>query len=152
ALVRALADVFHFTLDPLEMAHIGHDAETGLVGAPVGIMDQIAASVAVADAALFLDTRTLAYERMPLPAAVELVVIDSGIAHQHASGEYRTRRDECHESARRLGVRALRDVTSDRLRAAALPGPLDARARHVVTENERVLAARDALRRGDAEA
>ena len=94
--------------------------------------------------------RSLAFEQVSLPAAAELVVIDSGIKHQHAGGEYRVRREECVESARRLGVRALRDATPEQLIAAALPPPLDARARHVVTENARVLAGRDALRRGDA--
>jgi galactokinase len=152
AFVRALADAFALVIDPIEAAQIGHDAETGLVGAPVGIMDQMAASLAAPDAALFLDTRSLAFEQLSLPADAELAVIDSGITHRHASGEYRVRRDECVESARRLGVRALRDVTSGQLTGAPLPPPLDARARHVVTENARVLSARDALHRGDAKA
>jgi len=149
AMVRALAAAFELALDPIETARVGHDAETRFVGAPVGIMDQMAASLAAPDAALFLDTRSLAFEQLPLPAATELAVIDSGITHAHASGEYRTRRDECVESARRLGVPALRDVTLDRLSDARLPPPLDARARHVVSENARVLDARAALQRGD---
>jgi galactokinase len=150
AMVRALGEAFELAIDPIEMARIGHDAETGLVGAPVGIMDQMAASLAAPDAALFIDTRSLAFERLSLPAGAELVVIDSGIKHQHLGGEYRVRRQECVDSAQRLGVRALRDVTEEALAAAALPPPLDRRARHVVTENARVVEARGALRRGDA--
>jgi galactokinase len=152
AFVRALAAALGLAIDPIDVAHIGHDAETGLVGAPVGIMDQMAASLAAPDAALFLDTRSLAFEQLPLPADAELAVIDSGITHQHASGEYRVRREECVESARRLGVRALRDVAPGQLTDVSLPPPLDARVRHVVTENARVLSARAALQRGDARA
>jgi galactokinase len=149
AFVRALATAFGLTIDGVEAARIGHLAETGFVGAPVGIMDQMAASLATDDAALFLDTRTLDCERMPLPERAELMVIDSGIAHRHAGGEYKTRRAQCDEAAGRLGVAALRDVTSNDDRIASLPEPLGRRVRHVVTENERVLKAREALRRGD---
>src|SRR5262249_34228531 len=152
AVVRALAAAFGLAINPIDAARIGHDAETGLVGAPVGIMDQMAASLAAQDAALFLDTRSLDFEHLSLPAGTELAVIDSGITHQHASGEYHVRRGECVESARRLEVRALRDATPEQVSAARLPAPLDARARHVVTENRRVLAARDALARGDTSA
>jgi galactokinase len=113
------------------------------------MMDQMAASLATEDAALFLDTRTLEYERMTLPECAELVVIDSGTTHRHAGGEYKARRAQCDEAARALGVTALRDVASDDDRIAGLPEPLNRRARHVATENERVLSMRDALRRGD---
>ena len=150
AMVRAIGEAFEVAIDPIETARIGHDAETGLVGAPVGIMDQMAASLAAPDAPLFIDTRSLTFEQLSLPSSAELVVIDSGIKHQHAGGEYRVRRQECVDSARRLGVRALRDVTAAALAAAALPPPLDRRAGHVVSENARVLEARAALQRGDA--
>ena len=149
AVVRALCGAFDLDVDPVEGARIGHDAETTLVGAPVGIMDQMAATFAATDAALFLDTRTLAFEPLALPRGAALVVIDSGVSHAHATGEYRVRREECVEIARRLNAAALRDVTERDLRRAALPAPLDRRARHVVTENARVLEAREALRRGD---
>jgi galactokinase len=149
ALVRALTQAFDLTLDDVQTARIGHTAETAFVGVPVGIMDQMAASLATADAALFLDTRSLAFERIPLPPAAELVVINSGITHSHASGEYRTRRAECAEAARLLGVTALRDIDPARLGRVSLPPPLDRRVRHVVTENARVLAMREALLAAD---
>src|SRR5438132_5947018 len=147
AFLRALNEAFALGLDEVDVARIAHRAETGLVGAPVGIMDQMAASLADRGSALFLDTRTLAFERLPLPPEAGLVVIHSGVAHRHAGGQYRVRRAECDDAARRLGVAALRDVSVDRLKDLGLPAPLDRRVRHVVTENDRVLRARGALRR-----
>ena len=151
ALLRALRGLFGLPLDDVEVAKIAQRAETGLVGAPVGIMDQMAASLADGNAALFLDTRSLAYERVPLPPELALIVIHSGLTHSHAAGEYRVRRAECESAARLLGVNELRDATPADVARAALPPPLDRRARHVVTENARVVAARDALAAGAAQ-
>jgi len=151
ALLRGLRAMFSLELDDVVLAKIAQRAETGLVGAPVGIMDQMAASLADEHAALFLDTRSLAYERVPLPAATSLIVIHSGVVHRHAGGEYRVRREECEEAARLLGVRELRDATVADLQRAKLPAPIDRRARHVITENERVVCALAALKTGDAQ-
>jgi galactokinase len=148
ALLRALRAAFGLRVDDVTIARIGRRAENELVGAPVGIMDQMAASLGDESTALFLDTRSLAFDRLALPASAELVVIDSGIAHDHAAGEYRTRRTECERAARRLGVGQLRDA-DDLGAIGALPPPLDRRARHVVTENARVLEAANQMRRGD---
>jgi galactokinase len=151
AVLRGLRRLFALELDDVTLARLGQRAENDLVGAPVGIMDQMAASIAGEGEALFLDTRTLEHERIPLPADVEVLVIDSGIRHSHAGGEYRTRRAECEEGARLLGASQLRDVTpADLPRIAALPAVIARRARHVVTEDARVLEAREALRAGDA--
>ena len=153
AVTRALRQSFHLPLSDLEIAKIAHRAETAFVGAPVGIMDQMVCSLGEGSTALFLDTRAIEFQRVPLPASVELGVIDSGIAHSHASGEYRTRRRECEEAATLLGVVELRDLTIDDLdKIALLPEPLNRRARHVVTENSRVIAAVKALRLQDAPA
>ncbi|WP_437933863.1 galactokinase [Sorangium sp. So ce341] len=150
ALARALRAMLDLSIDDVEIARIAHAAEHDFVGAPVGNMDQMAASLADEHTALFIDTRTLAFERIPLPAEAELLVVDSGVAHQHASGDYKTRRAECERAAALLGVRQLRDVdAAAEQRIASLPAPLDRRARHVVTENARVLAAVAALRAGD---
>jgi galactokinase len=116
-------------------------------------MDQMVCSLGDRSTALFLDASTKAFEKVQIPSNVELGVIDSGLAHSHASGEYRTRRRECEEAAAMLGVEKLREVTPDDLpRIERLPDPLNRRARHVVTENARVLLAVDALRRSDAPA
>jgi galactokinase len=153
AVGRALRDVFQLHLDDVDVAMVGHRAETDFVGAPVGIMDQMVCSLGDRSTALFLDAWTKAFEKVPIPADIELGVIDSGLAHSHASGEYRTRRRECDEAAAMLGVEKLRDCTPDDLaRIARLPEPLNRRARHVITENARVLLAVEALRRGDARA
>jgi galactokinase len=151
AVVRGLRDLFGLALDDLTVAKIGRAAENDFVGAPVGIMDQMASSLSQPGVALFIDTRSLAYEQVRLPAHTELVVINSGVAHNHAAGDYRTRRAECEQAAALLGVPALRDVSLDRLPDVdALPAPLNQRARHVVTENARVLDAVRAMRAGDA--
>jgi galactokinase len=150
ATLRAIRAAFDVPLADVELARTAQRAEVEFVGAPVGIMDQMAASVAGEREALFLDTRTLQFDRIPLPDALELVVLDSGVAHQHAGGDYATRRRESEEAARRLGVARLRDAGLDALpRAAALPAVLARRARHVITENDRVVQAQAALRAGD---
>jgi galactokinase len=151
SLLRGLRDLFALPLDDVAIAQIGRAAETDFVGAPVGIMDQMASSLAHdahGASALFLDTRSLAFERVPLPEAVELVVVDSGVAHEHSTGDYALRRAECEQATRLLGVPMLRDVL-DPARTAELPEPLARRARHVVTENARVLEALDCMRAGD---
>ncbi len=151
ALLRALDAAYSLRLDPVAMARAGQRAEHELVGAPVGIMDQMACALADETHALFIDTRSLAWQRVPLPPHVEVAIVDSGVAHRHAGGGYRRRRAECEEAAVRLGVATLRDLgTADVARVCALPPPLDRRVRHVLTENARVLQAVAALRDGDA--
>ena len=150
AVLRALREAFGLALDDVQLALLAQRSENELVGAPVGVMDPMCASVGLPGAALFLDTRSLEYRHVPLPAELELIAIASGIRHDHATGAYRTRRRECEHAARLLGVLELRDlVAEDEPRIAALPPPLDRRARHVVTENARVLAAVAALERTD---
>jgi galactokinase len=149
ALLRALRVRFSLSFDDATLARLAHWGETRHVGVPVGLLDPMACSLADEHTALFLDVRTLAFERVALPEATEIAVVDSGVAHQHASGDYRKRRAECQSAAERLGVAALRDATLDQL--PALPEPLRRRARHVINENARVLAGVQALRDGDAE-
>ena len=152
AVMRGLRELFALRLDDVLLAQLGQRAENHFVGAPVGVMDQMAASLADDRMALFLDTRTFHYEQVALPPGGELVVINSGVAHNHASGDYRTRRAECERAAAALGVPQLRDLsTADLDRMAALPDPLNRRVRHVVTENQRVLDSVDAMKHGDLE-
>jgi galactokinase len=150
ALLRALRAAFALPADDVRLALLGQRAENDFVGAPVGVMDQMASSLATTGSALFLDTRSLGYEVIPFPATADLVVIDSGVAHRNAGGDYRTRRAECERAAALLGVAQLRDLTvADLPRLAELPEPLGRRARHVITENDRVLAAVEAMRAED---
>jgi galactokinase len=150
SLLRALREAFHLKMDDVEIAHLGQKAENDLVGAPVGIMDQMASSLADETTALFLDTRHLSYEKVPLPAGAELVVINSGISHSNVGGEYRVRRQECERAAELLRVPQLRDLSKQDLwRLTPLPEPLDRRARHVITENARVRCAVSAMQEND---
>jgi galactokinase len=153
AVLRALRDLFALNADDVAIARMGQRAENEFVGAPVGIMDEMASSLGRPGVALFIDTRSLSYEPVALPRGTELAVINSGVAHQHAGGDYRTRRAESERAAALLGVAALRDVgVEDIGRLSALPAPLDRRARHVITENQRVVDAKAAMEAGDAAA
>jgi galactokinase len=150
ALLRGLRTLFNLRLTDLEIARVAQGAETDFVGAPVGIMDQMACSLGQVGAALFIDTRTLDVEVVALPIGLELAVIDSGVAHRHADGGYATRRDESFAAAAALGVSHLRDAGSDVLeRLATIPPLLRKRASHIVAENARVLEAVEALRSND---
>jgi galactokinase len=152
AVCRALRCAYELPLTDLDIADISHRAETGFVGAPVGIMDQMVCSLGDTTAALFINAATGAHESIPLPSGIELGVIDSGITHHHASGDYRIRRQECETAAVLLGVTRLSDLSSaDLSTLTRLPDPINRRARHVVTENTRVLSAVMAMRRGEVE-
>jgi galactokinase len=150
SLLRALRAAFALALDDLPLALLVQRVENRFVGAQVGVMDPVACSLGEPGTALFLDTRSLEYARVRLPAGADQVVIHSGVAHQHAAGDYNTRRAECEQACARLGVPQLRDLSlADLPRLADLPEPLNRRARHVVTENARVQAAVAAMRAGD---
>jgi galactokinase len=154
ALFRALREAFGLALDDRRIAILGQRVENQFVGAQVGVMDPMACSLGQPGAALFLDTRSLEYELVSLPDSCEWVVIHSGVAHEHATGDYNTRRAECERAAALLGVKQLRDLAGDDLprisaRLEALPEPLIRRARHVVKEDMRVHRAVEAMRAGD---
>jgi galactokinase len=150
SLMRALREAFSLELDDVQIARFGQRSENEFVGAQVGIMDPMAASLADEGTALFLDARSLRFERVHLPAEADLIVLSSGVAHNHAAGDYNTRRAECERASTLLGVPQLRDLEmADLARVAVLPEPLNRRARHVVTENDRVLGAVSAMRAGD---
>ena len=152
AFLRALRRAFDLTLDDLSIAQLAQGVENRFVGARVGIMDPMAVSLSAPGTALFIDTRTLASERIAIPDSMSFVVIDSGVTHRlgEGGGGYNQRRTECEEAARLLGVSSLRDVAADAT-LDALPDVLRRRVRHVLTENERVLEARAAIERADAE-
>src|SRR3954452_24459756 len=141
ATLRALDGLLGLGLDPEEVAHLAHRAEVEFAGVSCGIMDQMACSLGRMDRMLFLDTMTLERSLLPLPAGSELLVMHSGVPRSLAGSDYNRRRDECKAAATMLGVQSLRMV--DDLGAVdRLPSPLRERARHVITENRRVLAAR----------
>ena len=132
-------------------ALIGQRAENNFVGCQCGIMDQLVSACAVEGHALLIDCRTLERRPVPLPAGMAVVVIDSGVRHAHAGGDYNRRREECDRAAEHYGVAKLRDLDEAALERnrAGLDAIAYRRARHVVTENARVLAAAQALAAGD---
>jgi galactokinase len=146
ALLRALRERFRLVLDDVEIARLAQRSENGFVGARVGIMDPLASSLGREGRALFVDTRSLECRHVPIPRDMQIVAVDSGVSHRLAGGEYNQRRAECEQACARLGIASLRDLTMEDLdRIAAMPDTLARRARHVVTENARVLAAVAAL-------
>jgi galactokinase len=148
AMLRALREAYHLELDDVALALLAQHGENHLVGAPVGVMDPLASSLGDEHTAVFIDTRSLHVERVALPREVAIAVIDSGVSHSIAGTGYAQRRKECADAAKLLGVPQLRDAYAlDRIEQ--LPEPLRRRARHVVTENARVLAAVDAMRADD---
>lgn len=138
ATLRALRSLLNLPIDDVQIAQLGQQAEIQYAGVVCGIMDQMASSLADTEHLLFLDTRTFERQVLPLPFGAEILVIDSGVPRTLAGSGYNQRRAECEEAARMLGVKALRDILNPET-VAALPEPLQRRARHVITENNRVL-------------
>ena len=153
ATATALADLHGARLDRQALASLARRAENEVVGVPSGAMDQMVSMLGRAGHALFLDTRSLETEQVPLPleeSGLCLVVIDTRAGHRLVDGAYADRRAACEAAAAVLGVPALRDATLEQVEAAAeaLGDPGLRRARHVVTENARVLEAVALLRAG----
>ena len=151
AVAAALDELWELDLDRIALARAGRLAENEAVGAPTGIMDQLAAMLGRADAAVFLDCRSLESEVIDLgfrEQGLGTLVIDTGVTHSHATGGYRERREACEHGAAVMGVTALRDLSVDDLARAAelLDDASFRRVRHVVTENRRVLDTVEALR------
>jgi galactokinase len=156
AVALALNDLWELGADRAELARACQRAENTVVGAPTGIMDQFASLFGEPGSAVFLDCRAIAGENVPLAldaAGLDIVLADTRAQHAHAAGGYADRRASCERAAAILGVRALRDVSVDDLGKAArvLDPETFRRARHVVTEDARVLAAVATLRAGGLE-
>jgi galactokinase len=127
-------------------------AEHEFAGVPCGVMDQTVVVQAQAGHALLLDCRSFAIEHVPFaPGDTCVLVVNTSVRHSLAAGEYAKRRAECDAAAAALGVASLRDASLDAIASAApvLTRVAGRRARHVVTENARTLAAARALARGD---
>ncbi|MBM3835326.1 MAG: galactokinase [Verrucomicrobia bacterium] len=135
----------------MSLAKLCQTAESEFVGVNCGLLDQISSLYGKASQVIQIDCRHLSIEHQPLPAGVAVVVCDSGVKHSLAAGDYNALRRHCESAARSLGVRALRSVTPEELRAKK--NRLNERdyecACHVVGENQRVLFGERALRQGD---
>ena len=139
-----------------ELAKLCRGAENEFVGARVGIMDQFVSLFGEKDKALLLDCRSLDYKLLPLPVDIQLLICNTMVKHALASGGYNERRAQCEEGVRELskvlpGITALRDVSLVELEQQrdVLRPVIYRRCKHIVSENERVLASAAALERSD---
>lgn len=157
ATAHALLDVAGATLPSKEIALLCKHAENDFVHSPCGIMDQFVIVHAVEGKALLLDCRSLEYDLLPLPEGVRVVICNSMVKHAVGEGPYGNRRAEVETGQavlrERRGIALLRDATLADLQAekANMPEESYKRCRHIITENVRVLAARDALLGGRTE-
>ncbi len=146
------ADLSHDRRERLVAACIR--AETEVAGAPTGGMDQTVALHATAGSALLIDFDTRSTTNVPLPlaeAGLALLVTDTRVSHNLTDGGYGQRRDDCEAAASRLGVSSLREATTDQVETLT-DARLRKRARHVVSEIDRVPAVVGAIGSGDFEA
>jgi len=142
--------------DPVYLVKLARRAENEFVGVPSGIMDQFISALGRQDHALLLDCRDLHYRHVPLRDDVKIVVCNSGVKRALAKSEYEVRVQQCREAVAQVShagraVKSLREVTLDDLEGARnrLSDVVMRRARHVVTENQRVLDAVKVLQEGD---
>jgi galactokinase len=154
----ALAALSGLEIAPRDLAMLARRAEHEYAGVPCGIMDQMISALAQEGHALLLDCRSEAFEQVPLPAdSHEIVIVNSGVRHELASGEYAKRQAECKAAVAALqeqvdpAIQSLRGATLEQLNS--LEGRVDPvafkRARHVITENTRTVAAAEALKQGE---
>lgn len=146
----ALATLSGNKLDGMRLARIGQAAEHEFAGVRSGIMDQFVSVFGKKDHAMFLDCRSMEWAAIPTVSA-QFLICNTRTKHDLADGEYNKRREECEAAAAFFGKTSLRDVTLEDLdeRSVGMPEILKRRARHIVTENARVVSSVEALKNGD---
>lgn len=170
AVARAFAAVSGFAWDAPKMAKIAQKAENEWVGVHCGIMDQMASAVCQEGHALFLDCCSLGFQHVPLPRGVSIVILDTSTRRGLVNSAYNERRIQCEEAAHWFGVKALRDLSVDEFERGKLVLPKEhrdnvrpveegkeerldevvlKRARHIITENARVLEAVNVMKAGN---
>jgi galactokinase len=153
AFLTAWNELEGLDLSPAGLAEIGWKAENEFVGVRCGRMDQMASAHGVEGSALFIDTRSLSVEAVKLPDTLCIVVCDTGKSRSLATGKYNDRVAECQIAVEAIQqirpIKSLRDATLDDLARSKLPDVIRRRARHVITENQRVLRFRHALETND---
>lgn len=151
ALTTALLKLVNTEWTPTEIALLAQSAECDFVGMRCGNLDQIASAATQEGSALLIDCRSLALQVVPIPADCTIMIVQSGVARNLVEGRYNVRRAECEEAARLLGVDTLRDASMKDLELlrGRTSDNVVARARHIISENKRVLDAVAALTAGD---
>ncbi|CAI4151234.1 galactokinase [Alteromonas macleodii] len=153
AILKALSALYELPLDGVQAALLGQKAENTFVGCSCGIMDQLISAMGNEGMAMLLDCQSLAIEHSPLPDSHQIVIINSNVKRGLVDSEYNLRRQQCEQGASLLGVSSLREATMEMLEGAKahMPEVVYRRAKHIVTENARTLAASQALKAGDIE-
>ncbi|OAT77404.1 galactokinase [Mangrovibacter phragmitis] len=151
AVGKVFQQLYHLPLDGAQLALNGQEAENQFVGCNCGIMDQLISALGKHDHALLIDCRSLGTKAVPMPKGVAVIIINSNFKRTLVGSEYNTRREQCETGARFFTQKALRDVSLATFNAVAheLDPIVAKRVRHVLTENERTLAAANALADGD---
>ena len=147
-----LQQAFPFDRDPMQIARLCQLAENEFVGVPCGILDQFSSVFGVQDSLLFLDCLTLEHSTVKMGRTdIAIVICDSGVKHALTGGDYATRRGECMAAAAHFGKELLRHVTWEEFmaREGELPDNQRKRARHILLEDKRVLAMREAVQKGE---
>lgn len=153
AVTRAFAAVSGWPWEPVAMAKLGQRAENRWVGVNCGIMDQLISAAGQESHALLIDCRSLELAPVPFPSGVAVAILDTSTRRGLVDSEYNERRASCEAAAKAFQVAALRDVDMARFEREChrLDPVIARRARHVISENQRTLAAAEAMRRGDVE-
>jgi galactokinase len=153
AVAQTFSAVSKIEWNPRVMAKLGQRVENEWIGVNSGIMDQMISAAGKEDYALMIDCRTLETELAPLPPRTRIAILDTGTRRGLAASEYNNRRQSCERAAEFFGVDALRDLNMAQFkeRASDLDPVTRRRARHIITENARVLAAKDAMLAGDSD-
>lgn len=156
AVIRALNTTFSLGIDPMEMAYIGKQCENEFLGVQSGIMDQFVSGLGIYGKALFIDCRTNAHSLHRLDPDHSFVILNTMVSRELSGSDYNVRKSQCDEAVKTISeehpeVIALRDVDEEMLRGTwnQLPEVIFRRARHVVTENKRVLDSLNLLKKGD---
>jgi galactokinase len=148
ATVLFLVKLFGAKLEPMLMARLAQKAEHDFVGVRCGLLDQIASLMSKSEHATFIDCRTMEVTTVPLDGKESIIIANTNVKHALVGGEYNERRSDCEAAARALGVKALRDATTEMLKArrGQMADRIYRRALHITGENERVIAGVEALR------
>lgn len=141
AILKIFTELFQLDLSGVQAARLGQEAENNFVGCSCGIMDQLVSAMGKRNQAMLLDCRSLEFQTTPIPPEYQLVIVNSNIQRGLVDGAYNTRRSECEQAAKIMGVESLRMADMARLDSyrASMSKTVYQRARHVITENQRTV-------------
>ncbi len=148
---QTFKELYSLNISQAEIALNGQQAENEYVGCNCGIMDQLISAKGEDGKALLIDCRDLSTQAFSIPDSLAVMIINSNKKRGLVDSEYNTRREQCENAAKQLGVKALRDATLNDLQQSSIATDSDTfkRARHVITENDRTVAMAEALKNSD---